>query len=73
MRISVKREIEDLFKANYPNCKIVRLSTYPKMWRHCCGASGVQLYTPMQYKHSSGDEVYYIHCVYCNQITYYVG
>lgn len=69
--IGDKRGIEAMFITNFPKCKIVHLSTYPKMWRHCCGPGGLQIMSPLQYKYYA-ITVHYIYCGYCNQITYIV-
>lgn len=72
MRVNYKRDIEQMFSNNFPKCKIVHLSTYPKSWRHCCGPGGLQVLKPLQYNYY-GVAVQYIYCGYCNQVTYYVG
>lgn len=72
MVINSKRDLENSFRVNFPNCKVVRLSTYPKCWRHCCGSGGLQVLKPLEYNYY-GNIVHYIYCGYCNQITYYMG
>lgn len=72
MRLGFKRELETAFMMSFPNCNLVHLTTYPKLWRHCCGPGGLQVMNPLQYNYN-GVLVLYTYCSYCNQITYYIS
>ncbi len=65
-----KKDIETMFRNNYPNCNISKLDEFPKMWRHCCGVGGIQVFNPIMYKHYYVT-LHYIYCPKCNKITYF--
>ena len=49
---------------------VVVLAEEPPLWKHCCGAGGIQAAQPMQLNFY-GVDIKFIFCNFCHKLIYY--